>query len=90
MNHNFKPGDLALALVGPFMGQAVELIRFVSPGEVVTSLDGKRSYVFAPTLGIGGWHVSVGEESVILHEKQLMPLRGDFQPERQKASEVPA
>ncbi|WP_312910969.1 hypothetical protein [Stutzerimonas nitrititolerans] len=90
MNNQFKPGDLALALSGHFMGRAVELIRFVMPGDIVTSIDGKRSYVFRPSSGRPGWHVAVGEDSTIEHERNLMPLRGDFQPERQKSREVEA
>ncbi|HEK3311051.1 TPA: hypothetical protein VDU70_002201 [Pseudomonas aeruginosa] len=86
----FKAGDLALSLSGPLMGQAVELIRFVNPGDIVTSIDGQRSYVFCPSEGIGGWHVAVGNESVVQYEKHLMPLRGDFQPEQQKAKGVEA
>lgn len=83
----FKAGDLALCLSGAMLGQAVELIRFVEPGDVVKSIDGKRAYVFRPTLEIGGWHVAAGDDSSVVHEKNLMPLKGDFQPEQQKAKE---
>lgn len=86
----FKAGDLALCLGGFLMGQAVELIRFVEPGDVVKSIGGRRSYVFRPSLGIGGWHVASGMSSCVAHEKDLMPLRGNFQPEQQKAKEVSA
>ncbi|ENM5223825.1 hypothetical protein AB7124_004967 [Pseudomonas aeruginosa] len=86
----FKAGDLALSLSGPFMGQAVELIRFVNPGDIVTSIDGQRSCVFCPSEGIGGWHVAAGNQSAVMYEKHLMPLRGDFHPEQHKAKGVEA
>lgn len=87
MSHQFKPGDLALVIAGRFLGQAVELIRFVQPGERVVSPTGKI-YEFRPKAGVGGWLCASDSAMVIKHEKNLMPLRGDFVPEQQKAKEV--
>ncbi|WP_440064825.1 hypothetical protein ACTAB2_05600 [Pseudomonas syringae] len=86
MSNQFKPGDLALVIAGGFLGQALELIRFVQPGETVVSPTGKI-YEFRPKAGIGGWLCASDSEMVIKHEKNLIPLRGDFSPEQQKAKE---
>lgn len=89
MTSNFKPGDLALVIAGGFLGQAVELIRFIQPGETVVSPTGKI-YEFRPKAGVGGWLCSSDAEMVVKHEKNLMPLRGDLAPEQTKSREVSA
>jgi len=86
----FKPGDLALVVSGGFMGETAELIRFVLPGDVVVSPTSGKKYQFRPAAGIGGWLCKFRSEWAIKHEKNLMPLRGDFQPEQQKSREVVA
>lgn len=88
MSHNFKPGDLALVIAGGHLGETAEIIRFVQPGEVVVSPSSGRKYQFRPAAGIGGWLCSFKDCQAIKHEKNLMPLRGDFAPERQKSLEV--
>lgn len=90
MNHNFKPGDLALALSGPFQGEAVELVGFLQPGDTVFSVEGRALGVFRPASGLPGWHVCKEHEGCMMLADQLMPLRGDFAPESQKSQEVPA
>jgi hypothetical protein len=90
MSHLFKPGDLALVISGGFMGETAELIRFVLPGEVVVSPGTGKKYQFRPAAGIGGWMCRFREEWAIKHEKNLMPLRGDFTHEQQKSREVVA
>lgn len=87
MSHQFKPGDLALVIAGGFLGRAVELIRFVLPGETVVSPTGKI-YEFRPKAGVGGWLCASDAEMVIKHEKNLMPLHGEFTPEQQKTKEA--
>jgi len=88
MSHNFKPGDLALVISGGFLGETAELLRFVLPGEEVVSPSSGKIYVFRPAAGVGGWLCRFRSEWAIKHEKNLMPLRGDFAPERQKSREV--
>lgn len=89
MSHQFKPGDLALVIAGGFLGQAVELIRFIQPGETVVSPAGKI-YEFRPKAGVGGWLCSSDAEMVVKHAKNLMPMRGDFAPVQQKERAVSA
>ncbi|MCH4880136.1 hypothetical protein EQV97_22510 [Pseudomonas sp. TMW22090] len=88
MNHNFKPGDLALVISGGYMGETAELVRFVLPGEVVVSPGTGKKYQFRPAAGIGGWMCSFRGEWAIKHEKNLMPLRGNFVPAEQQSKAV--
>lgn len=88
MSHNFKPGDLALVISGGKLGETAELIRFVMPGDVVISPTSGKEYEFRPAAGVGGWLCSFRDCQAVKHEKNLMPLRGDFQPEQQKAKEA--
>lgn len=106
MNHNFKTGDLALAI---HCGNAnnfktVELIECIGQPEVV-DVPGQDFQVLN-TKGEVIWLVrSLGEPFVVhrkiremqgvvslsefpLAERRLMPLRGDFTPEQQKAKEA--
>lgn len=84
MSHNFKPGDPALTLVNdrdlPAMSEVVLLSRF-EKGEYI-------GFAFhAPT---AGWFVrhAAAIDPLPFGEAELMPLRGDFAPERQKSREV--
>jgi hypothetical protein len=88
MNNQFKPGDLALVIAGGHVGETASLIRFVEPGEVLVSPTTGKEYQFRPTLGVGGWLCKFRDFHAIKHEKNLMPLRGDFQPEHQKSQEL--
>lgn len=85
----FKSGDLAVTLIDlpPLMaGSIVELVEHIAPGDVVLTPQGPR--------------VATGDGWICAHAlaplnaaygvNALMPLRGDFQPERQKSQEVPA
>lgn len=84
----FKAGDLALSIKGVFLGQSVELVRLVHPGEEVRSRDGSR-YIYTPTESVqAGWLVRAGEMSAVKFESTLMPLRGDFQPEQELVREL--
>ena len=88
MTNNFKPGDLALVIAGGHSGETAELIRYVEPGDVVVSPTSGKSYQFRPSAGVGGWLCSFRDCLAIKHEMNLMPLRGDFAPEQQKAKEA--
>ena len=90
MSHQFKPGDLALTLVAtktwPAMS-VVELHTLHEPGtriEQIHAVGVTRRHV---------WEcVSAHDHTYayLYYPEHLMPLRGDFQPERQKSQEVPA
>lgn len=98
MSH-LKPGDLALIAfckVAPEMvGRCVELVARLDPEETYGEFYNFTSHpawvisaddlLSMDCLGV----LSRCDESVI-HEKDLLPLRGDFQPEQQKSREVPA
>lgn len=88
MSHQFKPGDLALTLCARQAYPAMcvlELVAFVTGG---------RSYAGAGgqiwTAPCDGWVVDRPEypEHDFYEPHQLMPLRGDFVPEKQKAREA--
>lgn len=85
MNHNFKPGDFALTLVGndsyPAMTE-VELIRFLTPGDVWEYKELLLPLVKAV------WVCRSRCWEMVYQPKDLMPLRGDFAPEQQRAKEA--
>lgn len=85
----FKSGDIALTLVErcgiPAMSQ-VEIQIFVPAGSILMGIDDrKRKFtmdlwqVTTPLCPLG---------AIMFQPKELMPLRGDFQPEQQKSREV--
>jgi hypothetical protein len=85
MSHQFKPGDLALTLVDdPDMpiGSCVELVKVIAKGERLEFAD-----FTAPS---EGWYVTNSRcyRNVAYGSHELMPLRGDFEPEQQKAKEA--
>lgn len=88
MSRNFKPGDLALTLATkyrfPAMSQ-VELVVFLREDQMAEEPDGH--IWIAP---YDGWVAGRGEGEGYGFYKpsQLMPLRGDFTPEQQKAKEA--
>lgn len=91
MNHNFKPGDLALSLVErcgvPAMTQ-FELVDLVPAGTGMRCAAGDLHRFPMDVWRCGTPLVADG--CLIFEAKELMPLRGDFTPERQKSQEVPA
>lgn len=103
MTNNFKPGDLALIVgsskgVSPNIGMAVELVIKLGTNDGFSLPDGRRLInrgpacwvIEAPGLSTalhqGGW-VDVGGMALAM-EPHLIPLRGDFTPEQQKAKEA--
>ncbi len=103
MSHQFKPGDLALIIgssegTSPNIGMAVELVQKLETDQRLVLPDGRRVRNSGPVC----WAV-YGEGVVaqltsgeladiggfaLCAELYLMPLRGDFAPEQQKAREV--
>ncbi|ARA80239.1 hypothetical protein [Pseudomonas amygdali] len=85
MSHQFKPGDLALTLVGndlyPVMTQ-VELIETLNAGDVWTY----KGLKFPLQKAV--WVCRSRYWEMIYQAKDLMPLRGNFAPEKQKAKEA--
>lgn len=88
MSHQFKAGDLALVIAGIFCGEVVEVMGWVTPGQIVES---RKGDLFQLTAGSdSGWHVCSRGNEGIKAPHHLMPLRGDFAPEQQKTQAVPA
>ncbi len=90
MNHQFKPGDLALIInhtFPPVIGTCVELVsrHLVGP---VDRKDPMDPSVYEQEGGDAVWVVS--DDGAIVWEKWLMPLRGNFAPTEQKSQAVPA
>jgi len=106
MNHNFKSGDLALIVgssCSENIGKTVRLAEFIPVGGVpvvsgefytprlhaswiVETPDGTPSLI-VPRERTGALEkICVG----VCRQSWLMPLRGDFTPERQKSLEVAA
>lgn len=100
---NFKAGDLAIivrAIDEENIGKVVELVGWSEEAEIVLS-DGAR--VRNPNRLLC-WEVAAAglratsllnpdgftTDRGAIPERYLIPLRGDFQPERQKSQEVPA
>ncbi|MGP5449024.1 hypothetical protein ACTXOX_14800 [Pseudomonas helleri] len=86
MSHNFKPGDLALTLISLSIlpaGSVVEVYKAINPGD---NLNCARHPIPAVRKG---WWCARGEigDRLPFAETSLMPLRGDFSHERQKAKE---
>ncbi|WP_122418618.1 hypothetical protein [Pseudomonas viridiflava] len=104
MSNQFKPGDPALIVgssnnLSPNIGMAVELVQHLRMNDKFSLPDGRPLLnrgpacwlVQAPGLSAalhhGGWADIGGIALVMQHH--LVPLRGDFAPERQKAQAVP-
>lgn len=81
----FKPGDIALVIGGnAFLGCQVDIYQWVNPGEDFDTDNASYRY----KNGRSGWVVVCGGRCAVKHESQLMPLKGEFQPEKQKLREV--
>jgi hypothetical protein len=88
MSHQFKQNDHVLTLVSKYQIPAmseVELVIFRLKGQKAEEPDGQLWV--APH---DGWIVGRdGEEGYgFFKPQQLMPLRGDFKPDQQKAKEA--
>ncbi|VVN78933.1 hypothetical protein [Pseudomonas fluorescens] len=100
MSHNFKPGDLAL-IVGArrrpdAIGKVVELVEYLHPGQEGSFLFNNRG-PFTNGDDEATWLVVGDIEAfsftdlaglALVSSRYLMPLRGDFAPEQQKAKEA--
>ncbi|VVQ29743.1 hypothetical protein PS943_01472 [Pseudomonas fluorescens] len=101
MSHQFKPGDLAIIVKEDHpenVGRVVELQFFVADGQRYKNPDGNYA---VNASGVDVWivtgdsiyHRSEGTDWHVAGWTQkadfnLMPLRGDFAPEQQKAKEA--
>lgn len=99
----FKPGDLALIAKEDHpenMFRVVELLFLVGDGEQYQNPEGytnrnaagKAVWVVSASglfhhSRVKGWHIAGWTQKA---PQNLMPLRGDFAPEQQKAQEVSA
>lgn len=81
----FKAGDIAINLQNIpeciSAGLEVELISRLAPGDQFE--DGGQHYVVKSA----AWWVLHEGDRLYIPERYLMPLKGDFQPEQQKAKE---
>ncbi|MBA6134836.1 hypothetical protein NNX13_07290 [Pseudomonas sp. Eb3] len=94
MSHQFKPGDLALIIRGPNSGICVDLISF-HLGGTVHFASGRWTEADVPCWLVKGSGLRAGfddgyvpVEEGLIEPEYLMPLRGDFSPEQQKAKEA--
>ncbi|WP_288477119.1 hypothetical protein [uncultured Pseudomonas sp.] len=89
MNHNFKPGDLALVVGGTcLLGYQVQLAVWVNPGETVTIAG--HDFRLSSHVKRGGWVIELDSAVVVKLPENLMPLQHDFSFERHQAVEVAA
>ncbi|WP_339069649.1 NfeD family protein [Pseudomonas idahonensis] len=104
MSHQFKPGDLAL-IIGAIteagrdlIGRTVELVHKAPGGEHIRFdgrhwlAKGKDSWIVKGDglITVFGDGRVAPSDVCLCAEENLMPLRGDFSPEQQKAKEVVA
>ncbi len=90
MSHNFKPGDLALVISSvteSLIGKTVEILELL--------IDSQKEYDAHGCLHAGAADgspsafIDFGAGDVwLFSQKNLIPLRGDFSPEQQKAREA--
>ena len=101
MRHNFKPGDLALLVQAHYeenIGKTVELVRFSCERWIPYGTDNytANNQKLAACWVINGEILTdqdfegegVTVKQAVALECHLMPLRGNFQPEQQKAKEA--
>jgi hypothetical protein len=103
MGHQFTAGDLAIIVcsnrgTSPNIGKAVSLTIKLATEAGFNLPDGRHLKNKGPecwlvegnelsaSLSSGGW-VDLGGVALV-EERHLMPLRGDFAPEQQKAKEA--
>lgn len=101
MSNQFKAGDLALIVRDDDeynLGKQVELVEFVQPGESYRAVTG---VIMTNASGVAVWacvgdvRTERGLDEPVIHEGftqkapyNLMPLRGDFQPEQVREREL--
>lgn len=98
MNHQFKPGDLALITAAANFGR-VAMIIYGHMGPDRIELPSGRFQLIPE--GVMSWQIEAeglvgtmlnGRQVIVgcmaYSSKWLIPLRGDFTPEQQKANEV--
>lgn len=85
MSHQFKPGDLALTLASIpghiEAGACVEVRRILEVGDEYQMPDVRRCTKCRMVM------VTKDGCHYLYRPSELMPLRGDFEPEQQKAKE---
>lgn len=100
MSHNFKPGDLALIIRSrneENIGRVVTVFGFANKGDLVLNEHGYTETSHNGSVIVQGSIVTSPIRSTALKfevtkhvfsAKNLMPLRGDFTHEQQKAKEA--
>lgn len=72
MTKQLQEGDLALVISGVLMGESVELLALINPGDVIT-IHGK-TYDFNPKPRLACWHVKWREGWAVKSPGTLMPI----------------
>lgn len=103
MSHQFKSGDLALIVgsnkgISPNIGTSVELVQKLLTNAQFSLPDGRQALNRGPAcwmvqgeglfanLHRGSWE-NIGGVALV-EERHLIPLRGDFAPDKHKAKEA--
>lgn len=89
MSHQFKPGDLALVIFSRSperIGRSVEVVEVMRDDHAQYEVGGitYRGNADGAPLAV----VDFGNDLRLWEQRHLMPLRGDFAPEQQKAKET--
>lgn len=100
MSHNFEPGDLVV-IVGANsltqnIGKHCELREYVVSGDIFLAPNGRMyQHDDAPCWTLSGEGLAAVIDGNVVHlnfgihePRHLMPLRGNFAPEQQKAKEA--
>lgn len=83
-----KPGEPALVVGGSaFLGMEVTLIAFIRSGDTWTNSKG-MTFEFELESGKTGWVVGRDKTATLKRPEWLIPLRDDFEPEQQRATEL--
>jgi hypothetical protein len=85
MTKQLQPGDLALVVSGVLLGESVELLAYVKPGEAMI-IDG-REMNFHPEEGRACWQVMSKDAWAMKAPGTLMPL-GSALPQQHNAWEA--
>lgn len=73
MTQKLQPGDFALVTSGSMLGESVQVVGLVRPGEMVTI--GDRSFAFQPKPSLAAWQVKGREGWAFKSPAALMSLR---------------
>jgi hypothetical protein len=73
MTQQLQPGDFALVTSGSMLGESVQLVELIKPGQTVTL--GDRAFPYQPRPALAAWLVQGRESWSLKSPTALMPLR---------------